>query len=61
MKVFIWKQLPVPTPAMLEPHTGFLTPRVLELVYTAYDMTPLARDLGDDGEPFTWDEERRGS
>ena len=59
MGVFIWKQLPVPTPAMLEPHTGFLTPRVLELVYTAYDMTPLARDLGDDGAPFVWDEERR--
>ena len=59
MKVFIWKQLPVPTPAMLEPHTGFLTPRVLELVYTAYDMTPLARDLGDVGAPFIWDEERR--
>jgi hypothetical protein len=59
MKVFIWKQLPVPTPAMLEPHTGFLTRRVLELVYTAYDMTPLARDLGDAHGPFAWDEERR--
>ena len=59
MGVFIWKQLPVPTPAMLEPRTGFLTPRVLELVYTAYDMTPLARDLGDEGGPFTWDEDRR--
>ena len=59
MELFIWKQLPVPTPAMLEPHTGFLVPRVLELVYTAYDMTPLARDLGDDGAPFGWDEERR--
>ena len=34
-------------------------PRVLELVYTAYDMTPLARDLGDEGEPFRWDEDRR--
>jgi hypothetical protein len=22
-------------------------------------MTPLARDLGDDGEPFTWDADRR--
>jgi hypothetical protein len=59
MKVFIWKQLPVPTPATLEPHTDFLTPRVLELVYTAYDMTPLARDLDDAGGPFWWDEERR--
>ena len=59
MKLFVWKQLPVPTPAMMEPHLPFLVPRVLELVYTAYDMTPLARDLGDDGEPFVWDEDRR--
>jgi hypothetical protein len=59
MKVFIWKQLPVPTPAMLEPHLSFVVPRVLELVYTAYDMTSLARDLGDQGEPFRWDEDRR--
>ena len=59
MNLFIWKQLPVPSPAMLEPHTWFLTPRVLELVYTAYDMTPLARDLGDVGAPFVWDEDRR--
>ncbi len=59
MGLFIWKQLPTPTPAMLESHTGFLTPRVLELVYTAYDMEPLARDLGEGGAPFTWDEDRR--
>jgi hypothetical protein len=59
MQVFIWKQLPVPAPARLESHTGFLTPRVLELVYTAHDMTLLARDLGDDGAPFVWDEDRR--
>jgi hypothetical protein len=59
MALFVWKQLPVPTPAMLEPETGFITSRVLELVYAAYDMTPLARDLGDTGDPFTWDEERR--
>ena len=59
MNLFIWKQLPVPTPAMMEPHLPFIVPRVLELVYAAYDMTPLARDLGDDGEPFMWDEDRR--
>ncbi|MGW4102285.1 Eco57I restriction-modification methylase domain-containing protein [Streptomyces sp. NPDC004976] len=59
MKLFVWKQLPVPAPATLEPHLPFLLPRVLELVYTAYDMTPLARDLGDEGEPFRWDESRR--
>ncbi|WP_067793914.1 Eco57I restriction-modification methylase domain-containing protein [Actinomadura formosensis] len=53
------KQLPVPTPQDLAPHTTFLKSRVLELIYTAYDMSPLARDLGDSGEPFRWDEERR--
>ncbi|MFC5946558.1 hypothetical protein ACFPZ4_34915, partial [Micromonospora harpali] len=53
------KQLPVPTPLMLGPHTPFITPRVLELVYTAYDMAGLARDLGDSGAPFRWDEARR--
>ena len=59
MAMFMWKQLPVPTPAMLEPHLPFILLRVLELVYTAWDMEPLARDLGDEGTPFRWDEERR--
>jgi N-6 DNA Methylase len=59
MGVFIWKQLPVPTPTTIEPHLDFIIPRVLELAYTAYDMTPFARDLGDEGEPFRWDEDRR--
>jgi hypothetical protein len=59
MTQLVWKQLPVPTPTTLEPNLTFITPRVLELVYTAYDMTPLARNLGDEGEPFRWDEDRR--
>lgn len=59
MALMTWKQLPVPTPDMMKPHTTFTVPRVLELVYTAYDMAGLARDLGDDGPPFCWDEERR--
>jgi hypothetical protein len=59
MALFMWKQLPVPAPATMEPHLPFIVPRVLELVYTAYDMTPLARDLGDEGEPFRWDDDRR--
>ena len=33
--------------------------RVLELTYTAWDIEPFARDLGDDGPPFRWDEDRR--
>ena len=57
-----WKQLPVPTPDMLEPHLPFIVPRVLELVYTSPDMSPLARDLDDRGaDPFAWDPGRRVS
>ncbi len=37
----------------------FIRPRVLELTYTAWDMKPFAEELGYDGEPFIWDEERR--
>lgn len=33
--------------------------RIRELVYTAYDMRAFAEDLGDNGEPFVWDVERR--
>jgi hypothetical protein len=37
----------------------WLRVRVLELDYTAWDMAPFARDLGDSGPPFRWDPERR--
>lgn len=37
----------------------WITPRVLELTYTAYDLQPFAADCGYTGEPFRWDEERR--
>ena len=33
--------------------------RVLELTYTSWAIKPFARDLGDDGPPFRWDEDRR--
>ena len=32
---------------------------VLRLTYAAEDMRPFARDMGCDGDPFGWDEERR--
>lgn len=32
---------------------------VLRLTYTAHDMTPFARDMGYEGEPFIWNEEER--
>ncbi|WP_328724574.1 Eco57I restriction-modification methylase domain-containing protein [Streptomyces sp. NBC_00259] len=53
------QQMPVPTPNQLAPHAQFITPRVLELTYTAADMIPFARDLGDPGAPFRWDPDRR--
>ncbi|MFJ9790393.1 Eco57I restriction-modification methylase domain-containing protein [Streptomyces globosus] len=57
--LFIWKQLPVPNPRDLTPHTEFLRLRTEELVYTSWDMEPFARDLGDTNSPFTWNEDRR--
>ena len=32
---------------------------VLELTYTNHSMAPFARDLGYDGLPFPWNEDRR--
>ena len=63
---FIVKQLPIlppeayieespPGPAWVE----LVVPRVLELTYTAWDLQGFAEDLGYEGEPFVWDEERR--
>lgn len=34
MNLFVWKQLPLAAPAILEPHLPFIVPRVLELAYT---------------------------
>jgi hypothetical protein len=61
MRATHWKQLPVPTPDMLEPHLPFIVPRVLELVYTSPDMGPFSRDLDDTGDQFAWDPDRRAS
>ena len=66
LSFFIIKQLPVlPPEAYLEtaPVGGawveLIVPRALELTYTAWDLQPFAEDLGYDGPPFVWDEERR--
>lgn len=54
------KQFPVLPPSFYsEPRLGFVTPRVLELTYTSHSLAPFARDLGHDGPPFPWDEDRR--
>ena len=49
----------LPPPTDDERAARFIESRVLELTYTAWDMEPFARDLGDDGPPFRWDEDRR--
>lgn len=55
-----FRQLPVLEPTKYERPTpwdaeaslsDWITPRVLELTYTAHDLTAFARDLGDEGPP----------
>jgi hypothetical protein len=60
LSFFIMKQLPILPPSAYTPaDIDFIAPRVLELVYTAWDLKPFAEDMGYHGEPFRWDEERR--
>lgn len=60
MNFFIYEQLPIlPPTAYTKDDLAFIVPRVLELTYTSHAMAPFARDLGYDGAPFAWDEDRR--
>ncbi|MBI1241487.1 MAG: N-6 DNA methylase [Nostoc sp. RI_552] len=60
LSFFILKQLPIiPPEAYTQKHTEYITSRVLELVYTAWDMEPFALDMGYKGEPFPWNPNRR--
>jgi hypothetical protein len=53
-------QLPILPPTFYtDPRLAFITPKVLELTYTSHALAPFARDLGHDGPPFAWDEDRR--
>jgi hypothetical protein len=38
---------------------SLIVPRVLELIYTSRSLAPFARDLGYNGPPFAWNEDRR--
>ncbi|MCC6178370.1 MAG: N-6 DNA methylase [Chloroflexi bacterium] len=54
------RQFPVlPPEAFDRTLLSWIVPRVLELTYTAWDLEPFARDVGYDGPPFRWDEDRR--
>ena len=65
---YVTKQLPVLPPSTYDLrnfwHSGvflldWLRPRVLELVFTSYDLSQVSRDLDYAGPPFRWNEERR--
>jgi len=68
LKYHVFKQLPVLPPSAYQAPCPWspgqtvgewLLPRVLGLVYTAWDLAPFARDCGFEGPPFRWDAERR--
>ncbi len=60
LSFFIVKQLPLLPPSRYSDNDFiFVTKRVLELSYTSRSMEPFARDLGYDGPPFSWNEDRR--
>jgi hypothetical protein len=62
---FIVEQLPILLPNAYDREFGSMTAReivvreVLRLTYTAHDMESFARDVGNDGPPFVWDEADR--
>lgn len=65
---FIMYQMPVLSPSIysnLSPWSDkesllwWIKSRVLELTYTAFDLEGFARDVGYEGPPFVWDDERR--
>lgn len=62
---YIVEQLPMIRPEQFEAKLGkqkindFVRGEVLRLSYTAWDLQPLAHDLGYEGEPFEWDEADR--
>lgn len=62
------KQLPVLAPSVYAANAtwsrgtivrDWLLPRVVELTYTAWDLQPFARDVGEEGPPYLWDTARR--
>ena len=69
LNFFILKQLPLPAPAIFSEHPAWVeetsqtrdwvSSRVLELTYTAWDLESFAQDCGFSDPPFRWDEDRR--
>jgi len=60
LSYFIVQQLPIPSPDFYsQPGGGWMLSHVLELIYTVPDIASFATELGDDGPPFRWDDNRR--
>ena len=60
LKYHVKKQVVnLPPDYYIEADLAFIVPRVLELTYTAHDLAPWAQDLGYNGEPFTFNPDRR--
>lgn len=60
LKLFVMRQLPVLPPSFYtDARLALIVPKVQELTYTSHALTPFAHDLGHDGPPFAWDENRR--
>jgi hypothetical protein len=60
LNLFICQQIAVVPPSYYSGEDlAFIVPRVLELTYISHAMAPFARDLGYQGPPFAWDQDRR--
>ena len=66
LSYFIIEQLPVPRPEDFMQridsnitYSEFIIPRVLELTYTACSLQPFAVEIGYNGPPFRWSDDRR--
>ena len=65
LTLHILEQLPVVPPGRFNIRIGstsvaaIIRATVLELTYTAWDLTAFARDLGHGGPPFVWNPQRR--
>ena len=68
LNFFIAEQIPVLPPEVFdrsvpwstrESVREWLLPRILELIFTAWDLEPFAADCGWEGPPFRWDDDRR--
>jgi hypothetical protein len=55
------QQTPIPDRSLVRQHSPFLTPRVVELIYTSHDLTAFTKDAAifPDSLPFRWQDGRR--